>query len=335
MEEHTGKIDLKPHKEKAVVRIIGIGTAGWRIAERMADDNPQGIELFSIGSDMKTNLPLEAYKTKLIALKKEETDGDLASGSDPEEADALDRESEEKIKSAIQGSDMVIITCGEGGSTGTAVSPLVAHEARTLGILTAAVVVRPFAFEQRAEIAQSGIEKLEKEADAIIVIDADNLAFKMDEYKELTPSQFFSTLENVAVSAIKALTVFQDNCVNTSFKDVKNLLKDAGIIFFGMGLAKGENSGANATRHATRSNFVGETINGATKVICTMYISKDVGMREISGSLKEIQNAVAPEAQIFFGVIVDRSLEEAETVKVTVVASDFQRKSKPKIGLPL
>lgn len=316
-------------KGKPVIRIACVGGGGGNAINRMVDAKLQGVEFISINTDMQDIVRSKADQT--IALADEESRG-LGAGADPERGAKAAQEHEAEIEAALQGSDMVFITCGEGGGTGTGASPLVAHVAKELGALTVAVVTRPFSFEgpRRNEVAEKGIEKLKKEVDAIIVIPNDRL-LEIEGGGDISVLEAFSMADSALMSGIEGITsLIRDNSyVNVDFEDVKAILKDAGTVFFGMATANGEDRAVRAAEKAISSPLVEENISGAHGALVILAASKGLGLGEVRGAMELIQNAISSEAQIITGMTLDDSL--GDDMKVTVIVAGFES-GKPEDG---
>ncbi|MBQ5762492.1 MAG: cell division protein FtsZ [Aeriscardovia sp.] len=323
MEENAEFEDAGSYSDNGtVIRVVGVGGGGGNAINRMVDAKLQGVEFISINTDMQDIVRSKADQT--IALADEGSRG-LGAGADPERGAKAAQEHEGEIEAALQGSDMVFITCGEGGGTGTGASPLVAHVAKELGALTVAVVTRPFSFEghRRDEVAEKGIEKLKKEVDAIIVIPNDRL-LEIEGGGDISILEAFSLADSALMSGIEGITsLIRDNSyVNVDFEDVKAILKDAGTVFFGMATANGEDRAVRAAEKAISSPLVEENISGAHGALVIVAGSKSLGMNEMSGAMELIQNAISPEAQIITGVTLDDSL--GDDMKVTVIVAGFE-----------
>ena len=318
MEESTGPRPQADNR-KVAIRVVGLGGAGINAINRMADAKLQGVEFVSIDTD---GSELERSKAdKKIALS---VAGQEVSGPKPNPGSAAKaaQEHEGEIEQALQGSDMVFITCGEGGGTGTGASPLVAHIAKEMGALTVAVVTRPFSFEgaRRSEVAEKGIEKLKKEVDAIIVISG-NRPLKAFEKGPSFPEAFSAEDDAVLEAAKGVLWPLQDHYVSAGFGDVKSVLENAGTAFFGTGWASGEAAGVRAAQNALNSDFVEESPRGARKALALISGSKGLDMSEISSAMNLIKNAARPGALVISGLEIDDSIEDG--IKVTVIASGF------------
>ncbi|MBQ1491126.1 MAG: cell division protein FtsZ, partial [Blautia sp.] len=293
---------------RTVIRVVGVGGGGGNAINRMVDAKLQGVEFIAINTDRQDILRSEADQT--ITLADESSRG-LGAGADPEKGLKAAQEHEGEIEQALQGSDMVFITCGEGGGTGTGASPVVAHIAKEMGALTVAVVTRPFSFEgaRRSEVAEKGIEKLRKEVDAIIVIPNDRLG-EIEGNGDITALNAFSMADSALMSGVEGITslIQSISYINVDFEDVKTILKDAGTVFFGTATANGEERAMRAAEKAISSPLIEENISGAHGALVIVSGSKDLGMNEIYSAMDMVKGAISPEAQIIMGLTFDDSL---------------------------
>lgn len=307
---------------RTVIRVVGVGGGGGNAINRMVDAKLQGVEFIAINTDRQDILRSEADQTIVLA---DEASRGLGAGADPEKGAKAAQEHESEIEQALQGSDMVFITCGEGGGTGTGASPLVAHIAKEMGALTVAVVTRPFSFEgaRRSEVAEKGIEKLKKEVDAIIVIPNDRLC-EIEGNGDISLLNAFSMADSALMSGIEGITglIQSISYINVDFEDVKTVLKDAGTVFFGMATANGEERAVQATEKAISSPLIEENISGAHGALVIISGSKDLGMNEMYSAMEMVKGSISPEAQIIMGVTIDDSL--GDDVRVTVIVAGFE-----------
>ena len=321
MAENAGFNDAAD-SNRTVIRVVGVGGGGGNAINRMADAKLQGVEFIAINTDRQDILRSEADQTIVLA---DEASRGLGAGADPEKGAKAAQEHEGEIEQALQGSDMVFITCGEGGGTGTGASPLVAHIAKEMGALTVAVVTRPFSFEgaRRSEVAEKGIEKLKKEVDAIIVIPNDRLC-EIEGNGDISLMNAFSMADSALMSGIEGITgLIQDiSYINVDFEDVKAILKDAGTVFFGMATANGEERAVRAAEKAISSPLIEENISGAHGALVIISGSKDLQMSEMNNAMEMIKSAISPEAQIIMGLTFDDAM--GDDVKVTVIVAGFE-----------
>ena len=321
MAENAGFNDAAD-SNRTVIRVVGVGGGGGNAINRMVDAKLQGVEFIAINTDRQDILRSEADQTIVLA---DEASRGLGAGADPEKGAKAAQEHEGEIEQALQGSDMVFITCGEGGGTGTGASPLVAHIAKEMGALTVAVVTRPFSFEgaRRSEVAEKGIEKLKKEVDAIIVIPNDRLC-EIEGNGDISLMNAFSMADSALMSGIEGITgLIQDiSYINVDFEDVKAILKDAGTVFFGMATANGEERAVRAAEKAISSPLIEENISGAHGALVIISGSKDLQMSEVNNAMEMIKSAISPEAQIIMGLTLDDAM--GDDVKVTVIVAGFE-----------
>ncbi|MBQ1299032.1 MAG: cell division protein FtsZ [Bifidobacteriaceae bacterium] len=305
-----------------VIRVVGVGGGGGNAINRMIDAKMQGVEFIAINTD-KQDIARSNADVK-IELSDQESRG-LGAGADPDKGAKAAQEHEGQIEQALQGSDMVFITCGEGGGTGTGASPLVAHIAKEMGALTVAVVTRPFSFEgaRRSEVAEEGIKKLKKEVDAIIVIPNDRLC-EIEGNGKITILNAFSMADSALIAGIEGITglIQSMSYLNTDFEDVKAILRDAGTVFFGMATADGEDRALRATEKAISSPLIEENISGAHGALVIISGSEELGMDEVEGAMEMVKNSISPEAQIIMGINFDETL--GDELKVTVIVAGFE-----------
>lgn len=307
--------------DETVIRVVGVGGGGGNAVNRMIESgNMQGVQFIAINTDAKDLLRSEAdIKISL----SDETSRGLGAGADPERGAKAAQDHQADIEQALKGSDMVFVTCGEGGGTGTGASPLVAHIARELGALTVAVVTRPFSFEgpRRAESAKAGIEKLRKEVDAIIVIPNDRLLQMTD--TNVTLLDAFSTADTALNDGVEGITdlVNGGSYIDADFNDVKTILKDSGTALFGIGQARGDDRAIKAAELAINSPLLEQSIEGAHGALVHITSSNDITLNEVAAATELVRKVVSPEAQIIWGQGFDDSY--GDDVKVTVIAAGF------------
>ena len=312
-----------------VIRVVGVGGGGGNAINRMIDAKLQGVDFIAINTD-RQDIARSNADIK-IELSDEASRG-LGAGANPEKGAEAAKEHEAQIQEALQGSDMVFITCGEGGGTGTGASPLVAHIAKELGALTVAVVTRPFSFEgpRRNEVAKEGIEKLKKEVDAIIVIPNDRLC-EIEGNGNITLLNAFSMADSALIAGIEGITGLINSIayINVDFEDVKTVLQNAGTVFFGMATADGEDRALKATEKAISSPLIEENISGAHGALVIISGSGELEMSEVDSAMEMVRSSVSPEAQIIMGVNFDDTL--GDQIKVTVIVAGFESGKQEKI----
>lgn len=304
----------------ANIKVIGVGGGGVNAVDRMIQDGLAGVEFIAVNTDGQSLVKSEA-ETKLD-IGREVSKG-LGAGADPSVGKRAAEENVEVIQSALEGADMVFVTAGEGGGTGTGAAPVVAKVARDLGALTVGVVTRPFEFEgaQRANNASMGIAELRQAVDTLIVIPNDRLLEIAEE--DLTIIEAYHLADEVLRSGVKGISdlITIPGLVNLDFADVKAIMKDAGTALMGIGSASGEDRAVRATESAISSPLLEASIDGAHGVLISFLVGADFGMKELASASKMVKEAVDPNANIIVGQIIDESL--GDEVRVTVIAAGF------------
>ncbi len=313
---------IKPDVETfARIKVLGIGGSGGNSLNHMVNSKVKGVDFIAVNTDSQD---LHHYLAKRkIHIGKNLTRG-LGAGMNPELGKRAVEETKEEIQEAIKGSDMVFITCGLGGGTGTGAAPIVARVAKEMGVLTVAVVTKPFFFEgqQRMRIAEAGLEELRNSVDAIIVIPNDRLLSTIT--KETTAKNAFAMCDDVLKSAVEGISdlITTPGIINIDFADIKAVMADAGAALMGIGTASGEKRAEEAAKAAINSPLLEVSINGAKGVLFSIAGGDDLGMFEIQDAAKIITESVDPNARIIFGTVKDDKLKKGE-VKITVIASNF------------
>jgi cell division protein FtsZ len=306
--------------DKTNIKVVGVGGAGGNALNRMVDEGLKDVEFIAVNTDAKDLLRSNADIK--ISLSDSSSRG-LGAGADPEKGAKAAQDHQSDIEESLKGADMVFVTAGEGGGTGTGASPLVARLARQLGALTIAVVTRPFSFEgpRRSASADSGIENLRKEVDALIIIPNDRLLDLSD--RNMSIIDAFKTADGALLSGIQGVTdlISANSYIHVDFNDVTAILKDAGTALFGIGSARGEDRATQAAEIAISSPLLEESIEGAHGVLVNIAGSYDLGMQEAQAAVEMVQHAVHPEAQIIWGLTLDDSY--GDDVRVTVIAAGF------------
>ncbi|GGI13006.1 cell division protein FtsZ [Galliscardovia ingluviei] len=313
--------------DRTVIKVVGVGGAGGNAVNRMVAEGLKNVEFVAINTDAKDLMRSEADVK--IALSDEKDRG-LGAGADPEKGAKAAQDHQSDIEEALKGADMVFVTCGEGGGTGTGASPLVARCARQLGALTIAVVTRPFSFEgpRRAASAASGIENLSKEVDAIIVIPNDRLLELADH--TITIIDAFKTADSALLAGVQGITdiITSNSYIHTDFADVTAILKDSGTALFGIGAARGEQRAAKAAEISISSPLLEAQIDGAHGILVNVAGPTDLSMLEVNEAVKVVSSSIHPEAQIIWGLTLND--EFGDEVRVTVIAAGFELvKDKP------
>ncbi|RSX55661.1 cell division protein FtsZ [Bifidobacterium dolichotidis] len=308
--------------DKTYIKVVGVGGAGGNAINRMIAEGLQNVEFVAINTDAKDLMRSDA-ETKISLSDK--TNRGLGAGADPEKGAQAAKDHQEEIEAAVKGADMVFITCGEGGGTGTGASPIVARAARQQGALTIAVVTRPFSFEgpQRANSALLGIEKLRKEVDAIIVIPNDRLLELSDNSIGIVDA--FRTADTALLAGVQGITdmIRQNPYINVDFQDITSILKDSGSALFGVGSAFGDDRATKAAEIAISSPLLEESIEGATGVLINIAGPMDLKLQEINAAATLIRQYIHPEAQVILGLALDDAY--GDEMRVTVIAAGFDR----------
>ena len=314
---------IKPEIETfARIKVVGVGGSGLNVINHMINSKVKGVDFIAINTDAQ-DLHGSLAKKK-IHIGKNLTKG-LGAGMNPEIGKRAAEETKEEIQEAIKGADMVFIAGGEGGGTGTGAAPVVARTAKESGVLTIAVVTKPFSFEgqQRVRLAEQGIEELRKSVDAIIVIPNDKLMTAIS--KDTTAKHAFMMCDEIlkqAVEGISDLITTPGVIGNIDFADIRAVLENAGSAIMGIGSASGEKRAEEAARAAINSPLIDMSIHGAKGVLFSIAGGEDLTMFEIQEAAKVVTESVDPNAKIIFGTVRDEKLKKGE-VKVTVVAAGF------------
>lgn len=313
-----------PQNYLAVIKVVGIGGGGVNAVNRMIEADVRGVEFIAINTDAQALLMCDADVK--LEIGREITRG-LGAGADPSVGKRAAEDHEEDIAEALRGADMVFVTAGEGGGTGTGGAPVVARIARSLGALTVGVVTRPFRFEgrRRAKQAEAGVEALRAEVDTIIVIPNDRLLDIND--PDISMLDAFRTADQVLQMGVQGITdlITTPGVINVDFADVKSVMKDAGTAIMGIGTASGPGRALTAAEAAISSPLIEATINGAHGVLVYCQAGASMGMNEMSEAADLVAEAVHPEANIITGMALDDSL--GDEMRVTVIAAGFDNVS--------
>ncbi len=305
----------------ARIRVIGVGGSGKNAINHMINSKVKGVEFIVVNTDAQ-DLHNSLAKKK-IHIGKNLTRG-LGTGMDPDIGRRASEETKEEIQEAVKGSDMVFITCGEGGGTGTGAAPIVAAISREIGALTVGVVTKPFSFEgnQRMRIADQGLEELKKEVDALIVIPNDRLLATVE--KETTVQNAFAICDEVLRQAVEGISdlITTPGIINVDFADIRSVMENAGSALMGVGSATGEKRAENAAQQAISSPLLDISVNGAKGVLFSVAGGDDLGMIEIQEAAKTITESIDPNAKVIFGTTKDDRLKKGE-IRVTVIATGF------------
>jgi len=302
------------------IKVIGVGGGGGNAVNRMVENGVQGVEFVSINTDMQA-LNYSQATTK-IQIGEKLTKG-LGAGANPEIGRKAAEESKDQIAAALANTNMVFITAGMGGGTGTGAAPVVAQIARELGILTVGVVTRPFAFEgkKRLEQALSGIEELNKNVDSLVIIPNERLKYVSEQ--KITFKNAFEIADGVLRQAVKNISelITVPGFINLDFADVTSVMKDAGFAHIGTGSAAGKDKAAEAAREAISSPLLETSIDMAHGVIVSVIGSDDIGLDEVETAATMVQQAAHPDAHIIFGAFIDENMDDE--IRVVVIATGF------------
>ena len=321
-----------PQNYLAVIKVVGIGGGGVNAINRMIDVGLKGVEFIAINTDAQHLLMSDADVKLDIGRKS--TRG-LGAGASPERGREAVLDHVDDIEEALRGADMVFITAGEGGGTGTGGAPIVAKIARELGALTIGVVTRPFSFEGkvRSQQADIGIDELRGEVDTLIVIPNDRLLAISD--RSITAVEAFKSADQVLLSGVQGITeiITQPGLINLDFADVKSIMTDAGSALMGIGSARGENRAVRAAELAISSPLLEASIDGAMGVLLSVAGGSDLGLFEINEACELVQSAAHPDAKIIFGTTIDDAL--GDEVRITVIAAGFDGGAPKKVSMPV
>ena len=302
------------------IKVVGVGGGGCNAVDRMIKEELTGVEFVGINTDAQALARCEAAVRIRIGDKL--TKG-LGVGSDPERGRRAAEESRDELIEAVRGSEMVFITAGMGGGTGTGAAPEVAAASREVGALTVAIVTKPFGFEgtKRREQAEAGIEELRERVDTLIVIPNDRLLDICG--PEVTVEEAFRAADDVLRQGIQGISelITLPGEINLDFADVRRIMQDAGPALLAIGRASGDDRAAEAARAAVTSPLLDISIEGATGVLFNITGARDLGLHELNAAASVIADVVAPDAEIIFGTAIDPEL--GEEVKVTVIATGF------------
>ena len=304
----------------AVLKVAGVGGGGTNAVNRMVDAGLSGVEFIAVNTDAQALLMADADIK--IQVGAEVTRG-LGAGADPEIGLAAAQESRDELKEALKGADMVFITAGEGGGTGTGGAPIVAEISQEIGALTVGVVTRPFGFEgrKRAEQAERGIDQLRDRVDTLIVIENDRLLQVVE--RQTSVVEAFRMADDILRQGVQGITdlITEPGLVNLDFADVRTIMRDAGSALMGIGRASGENRAAEAARSAVSSPLLEASIEGATGILLNVTGGSEIGLFEVNEAAEVVTSHADTNANVIFGAVIDDSLKD--DVRVTVIATGF------------
>jgi cell division protein FtsZ len=304
----------------AELKVVGVGGGGTNAVNRMVDEGLGGVEFIAVNTDAQALVSIDSDVK--IQIGSESTRG-LGAGADPAVGLAAATESRDELKDALKGADMIFITAGEGGGTGTGGAPVVAELGQEIGALTVGVVTRPFAFEgrKRADQAERGIDELRDRVDTLIVIENDRLLQVVERRTSIVEA--FRMADDILRQGVQGITdlITIPGLVNLDFADVRTIMRDAGSALMGIGVASGENRAAEAARAAVSSPLLEASIEGATGVLLNVTGGPGIGLFEVNEAAEVVTSAADQNANVIFGAVIDDSLDDE--VRVTVIATGF------------
>jgi cell division protein FtsZ len=304
----------------AVIKVVGIGGGGTNAVTRMVEAGVSGVEFVAVNTDAQALLMTESDVK--IHIGSHATRG-LGAGADPQVGRAAAEESRDELKEALKGADMVFVTAGEGGGTGTGGAPVIADIGREIGALTVGVVTRPFAFEGklRADQAEQGIQSLRESVDALIVIENDRLLQVVERSTPVTEA--FRMVDDILRQGVQGITdlITVPGLINLDFADVRTIMKDAGSALMGIGVGRGENRAVDAARAAISSPLLEQTLDGATGILLNVTGGPELGLAEVDEAAEVVRSAADSNANVIFGAAIDAGM--GEEVRVTAIATGF------------
>lgn len=311
----------------ATIKVIGVGGAGNNAVNRMIDAGIKGVDFIAVNTDRQA-LQTSKANTK-IQIGEKITRG-LGAGANPDIGAQSAEESKAEVAEVLRGADMVFVTAGMGGGTGTGAAPVVAAAAKEMGILTIGVVTKPFTFEGKKRLSQAerGIESLKSKVDTLVVIPNDKLLQIIDRKTSIVEA--FKMADDVLRQGVQGISdlIAVPGLVNLDFADVKTIMLNTGIAHMGVGRASGESRAEDAAKQAIQNPMLESSIEGAKGIIINITGGPNLGLHEVNTAAELVQRSVDPEANIIFGAVIDESLDE--DIVITVIATGFE--TKPKIG---
>ena len=324
MMEYDDENNITMRDGSATIKVIGVGGAGNNAVNRMLDWGIKNVDFIAVNTDRQA-LTKSKANTK-IQIGEKITRG-LGAGANPDVGAQSAEESKQEITEALRGADMVFVTAGMGGGTGTGAAPTVAGLAKEMGILTIGVVTKPFTFEGKKRLAQAerGIESLKGKVDTLIVIPNDKLLQVID--RKTSMAEAFMMADDVLRQGVQGISdlITVTGAINLDFADVKTIMQNTGMAHMGIGMASGENKAEDAAKQAIQSPLLETTIEGARGVIINVTGGTDLGLQEVNTAAELIQRSVDPEANIIFGTVVDESMNDE--IQITVIATGFDDQS--------
>jgi cell division protein FtsZ len=322
-----------PQNYLAVIKVVGVGGGGGNAINRMIDAGLKGVEFIAVNTDAQALLMSDADVK--LDLGRDLTRG-LGAGSDPDVGRQAAEDHREEIEEVLKGADMVFITAGKGGGTGTGGAPIIAELAKQAGALTIGVVTRPFSFEgrRRSVQAESGIQRLKEKVDTLIIIPNDRLLQVSDDRTSMLNA--FKMADEVLLQGVQGITdlITTPGLINTDFADVKMIMTNAGSALMGIGYASGDGRAVAAARAAISSPLLEASIEGARGILLNISGPSDLGLFEVNEAAEIISQAAHPDANIIFGAVIDDAL--GDEVRLTVIAAGFDRfEGERRIDTPL
>ena len=321
-------IDQDNNDDLVKIKVIGVGGAGNNAVNRMIDEEIRNVQFIAMNTEEQA---LNQSKAPIqMHIGKDTTKG-LGAGSNPVLGEMAAREDEENIRKALTGTDMVFVTAGMGGGTGTGAAPVVCEIAKSMGILTVGIVTKPFLFEgkRRKDNAEGGISKMRNSVDSLIVVENNNLLKAVP--KGTTMVEAFQEADGILRKGVQGITdlITIPGFINIDFADIKTIMKDSGIAHMGIGVAEGEQRALDAAISAMDSPLLSTSVKGAKGLIVNVTGGMDLGLSEVSTAVNYIKEFLDPEANIIFGTIVDERIHDA--VMVTVVATGIEENAEQRV----
>ena len=323
-----GYIDQENNDDLVKIKVIGVGGAGNNAVNRMIDEEIQNVQFIAMNTEEQA---LNQSKANIqMHIGKDTTKG-LGAGSNPVLGEMAAREDEENIRKALTGTDMVFVTAGMGGGTGTGAAPVVCEIAKSMGILTVGIVTKPFLFEgkRRKDNAEGGIARMRNSVDSLIVVENNNLLKAVP--KGTSMVQAFQEADGILKKGVQGITdlITIPGFINIDFADIKTIMKDSGVAHMGIGVAEGEQRALDAAISAMDSPLLSTSVKGAKGLIVNVTGGMDLGLSEVSTAVNYIKEYLDPDANIIFGTIVDERIHDA--VMVTVVATGIEENEPQRI----
>ncbi len=313
----------------SVIKVVGVGGGGSNAVNRMVDAGLKGVEFLAVNTDAQALLMTDADVK--VQLGSKVTRG-LGAGANPDVGREAAIESRDELKEALKGADMVFVTAGEGGGTGTGAAPVIAELARELGSLTVGIVTRPFSFEgrRRADQATRGIEELASKVDTLVVIPNDRLLGMVERRTSIVEA--FRLADDVLRQGVQGITdlITVPGLINLDFADVRTVMRESGTALMGIGSAAGENRAAEAARQAISSPLLESSVEGATGILLNITGGTELGLFEVNEAAEIVSSAADQNANIIFGAVIDEAV--GDHIRVTVIATGFDRRPRDDFG---